>query len=475
VQALLSILVLTIVVGCSDSKTVECGPPIFDLDECLDFGGSAGERIVLCCSIRLPPEDERVCIEAKALCSCEWEQVAGPVVEILRDDLANLYFIPTKPGDYVFRFRVMCPGWEGQWDVVTFSVPGICGPPFSEAGHDQVLATSPGDPQTVHLDGTKSYTVRQDGCDLHLLRYTWTALSVPAGAAVPITDNDQAEASAVLSFVGDYVFQLEVQDDGGTYERTDTAADTVTVTLVEKESCGVDLEVAAINAATGEALAGVLVTVVDALGDYHTATTGVLGVAVFDSLADGERQSITAVCDELVPPVGGVGGEDRPRFETTTVMNHCAGRITIPMRYTASGKSVGEWGTVVAKVPATVFDMLPHSWICAGECSSDADCDERYYCELDEDTPCGPNPPEVPKGTCTPRSIMSVFNMSGRDISGQIRFVMVLPVLPIGTQVRDISGVLHTRPAAEESLWPGNFATDDSFFDGLAPALGLDP
>jgi hypothetical protein len=406
-------------------------------------------------------------------------------VELIDADQIQAYFVPTETGSYAFRFRAIYPRTEvnyheqvSPWcyEAVTVGLaPAPCGPPISAAGYDQILVTSPGEPQTVQLDGTKSHTVCQEGCNLHLLRYTWTATSVPAGGAIPITDNDQAEASAVLSFVGDYEFQLEVQDDGGTDGRTDTATDTVKVTLVEKEGCGADLEVVAISASTGGALADVLVTVVDALGDAHTATTSVEGIAVFDSLADGERQSITVVCDELVPPVAGPLGAHRPRFETTTVMNHCAGRITIPMHYTASGRRAGEWGTVMAKVPTTFLDMLPHPWRCLNDCDDDDDCDETYYCELDEGAPCGPHPPEVPHGSCTPRSLLPFFSLGDPYISGQFRFIMVLPVLPVGTPIGDIPKVLLARPATEESLWPGNFATDDHFLNGLAPALGLDP
>jgi len=442
-----------------------------------------GQVVVLQGGVIMYPEDEQVCVDEKGTLEYQWEQVDGPQAELKDADQIQASFVATKTGSYTFRFRAVYPLTDvnterlsTDWCYTGVTVGGcICGPPFADAGYDQTLATSPGEPQTVHLDGTRSYAVRQEGCDLNLIRHSWTMISGPAGSAVFITDSDQARASVELLVAGEHEFQLEVQDDGGTDGRTDTATDTVIVTLVEKEVCEADLEVTAINASTGETLADVLVTVVDALGDAHTATTDVEGVAVFDSLADGDRQSITAACDDLVPPIGGVGGEDRPRFETTTVMNHCAGRITVPMRYTASGERAGDWGTVVAKVPSTIFNMLPHSWHCAGDCEDDDDCNENYYCELDEDTPCGPHPPEVPQGTCTPRSVLPFFSLGDPFISGQVRFAMVLPVLPVGKPIRDIPGTLLTRPIAEESLWPGNFATDDLFLNGLAPSIGLDP
>ena len=455
-----------------------CGPPISsagaDVSDC-----QVGKMVILRGSVRLPPEDTQVCLDEKDSLTFEWEQVSGPEVEIVDVDQREAYFIPAVPGVYKFRFRVTYPTTQinmeaicSQWDTVTIECgPGACGPPTADAGEDQVIATRPGTPQTAVLDGSNSHPALQDGCDCGPLTFAWTQVG---GANVVIADHDQVQASVELSSFDDYEFQLEVTDSCGTDGRANTDADTVSVALAEKEGCASILDVSAIDALTGEPLSGVHVRVEDSGGSTFSMDTDAQGVASFDSLADGTRRYITLVSGELVPAHPLVGGADRQRFETTTVVNHCASNITVPMRRTASGDAAEATGTVVAKVPTSVYEMLPHSWQCGGSCSSDADCDETYYCELDETTPCGPQSPDI-TASCTPRSLLPFYSLADNYVSGQVRFVMVFPVLPLGHPDPLPLETILARPNGEDSIWPGNLATDDTFLNGLAPSLGVDP
>jgi hypothetical protein len=467
--------------SCHDTHTDSCGycgPPLSSAGE--DVGDcQVGRMVILRGSVRLPPEDTQVCLTEKDSLIFQWEQVSGPEVEIIDADQRDAYFIPTVPGTYKFRFQVLYPITEincepqySQWDTVTIECgPVVCGSPTADAGEDQEIATRPGIPQTAVLDGIGSHPVFQEGCDCLPLTYAWTQVS---GANVVIANDDHVQASVELSSFGDYEFQLEVTDTCGTSERTNTDTDTVAVTLVEKAGCASILDVTAIDGLTGEVLSGVHVSVVDSGGNLLTMDTDSQGVASFGSLADGVRRFITLVSDEVVPAHPWVGGADRKRFETTTVVNHCSRSITVPLRKTASGDAAESFGTVVAKVPRSVFSMLPHSWQCAGQCNSDADCDETYYCELDETTPCGPHSPDV-TASCTPRSLLPFFNLSGRPyISGQFRFVVLLPVVALNDPVTLPMGKLYPRPPADGAVLPGNLTTDDTFLNGLAPSLGLD-
>ena len=241
--------------------------------------------------------------------------------------------------------------------------------------------------------------------------------------------------------------------------------------------CSEQLAVTAIAAADRQPLAGIHVTVVDNAGAAHTADTDAAGIATFSSLATGPRRSITAKSDETVPPLPGPGGPDRPRYETTTVLGPCTDQITIPLHLTASGRSTPAMGTMVSKVPTSVFAMLPHSWKCAGDCRSDSDCNEEcYYCELDETKPCGPTPSDPGVGSCTPKTLLPFFNLSGSPhLSGQFRVAMLVPVLPQASFGYGDSYNVLAPPPSEDAIPPGNFATDDSFLNGLAPSLGLEP
>ena len=469
--------------GCPPPTKVECGPPIVSTGE--DQDALVGETVILRGSARFPPEDEEVCITEKDTLICKWEQMAGPDVDLESSGQREASFIPSVDGTYRFRFQCIYPITDvnkkeekpSQWDSVSVEVfPVICDPPVADAGSDQNLSAPPGTSRTVQLDGTGSHPAHQPGCECTIISYAWTVDTEPAGSSVTITNDDLAEASVEVTVPGEYIFQLEVQDDCGTDNRSDLATDTVTVMLEESAGCGADLAVTAVDAATGEGISGASVIVIDAGGAEHTATADGSGVAVFDSLAEGVRQSITVVAGELVDAWEMSGDtSQRARYEITTVADHCESDITVPLMQTRSGERSGEWGTVVAKVPRSVFGMLPHSWRCRGECDTDDDCEEIYFCQNDENLPCGPNPDQgIMKGSCTPISLLPIFSLGDPYISGQFRVVITTPLYPVDNMSYFPVGRLFAPPPTEEGLLPGNLATDDTFLNGLGEALGLD-
>jgi hypothetical protein len=172
------------------------------------------------------------------------------------------------------------------------------------------------------------------------------------------------------------------------------------------------------------------------------------------------------VSDDLVPALPGTNDADRPRFETTTVLDHCAEEIVIRLRYTASGEVAQPTGTITAKVPESLFNLLPHSWKCAGECETDSDCDESYYCEL-QDRSC--------QNLCTPRSLLPVFSLGDNNVSGQFRAILLTPVFPVSDRTQFPEARLFSPPPVPGAVKMGNFVVDDTFVNGLAPSLGLDP
>ena len=464
--------------GCpEDGGGIECGPPITsageDQTDC-----QVGRMVILRGSVRLPPEAEQVCLTEKDTLTFTWEKVSGPDMELLHSAQREASFRPTEAGTYKIRFAATYPVTEvnkeekiSQWDTVTIECAAVvCDAPSADPGDAQELSTTLGTPISATLDGCASHPAHQEGCDCGPLTYAWTTAS-----AATITSADQCSTNVDLPDVGTYEFQLEVTDSCGTDGRTATHTSTVTINVVEREGCGGALNVTVIDGMTGDTLSGAHVTVVDAGDNTQTADTDASGVAAFTGLTEGTRKSITAVSDETVTAIRYLPAADRPRYETTTLLDHCASNVTLPLQETRSGAWSGDYGTVIAKVPAGVFNLLPHSWKCAGDCTNDADCDETYYCENDEATPCGPKPPEVPLGSCTPRSLLPFFSLGDNNVSGQFRVIITTPLFPADNFAHFPVSSMFAPPPGEDALLPGNLTTDDTFLNGLAPSLGLDP
>ncbi len=463
-------LLTTSIHGCpGGGKKVDCGPPIVSTDDSLE--GVTGRRVILRGSFRLPPEDEAACQRQLGTVEFEWQQIGVPEVTIENADQQEASFIATIPGDYSFRFRAIFPGARSpeketsNWVMVGVTIaPRFCGPPSADAGDEQLLAIET-DPITVHLDGSRSHPMAN--CpDLELIEYTWSVVDQPGGADVQIVPGDTPEAATFeAGLPGDYILQLRVQDSAGSTGRTDTGTDSVLIQVVERTPCEDTLEVEVHATRDDRPVAEAHVLVVDAAGASHTADTNANGLVSFSDLAPGRRRSITVRSDETVAALPGSGDPDeRLRYQVVTVLEHCSGRITIPLELTASGRAAIPHGIVTAKVPQSLFDGLPHSTIYAGLCSSDDDCSTGYLCKLTD----------FGDYQCTPRSLLPFFGIDDPNISGQFRGMLLLPVLPVeGINHFPISNLL-APPPTDEAILPGNMATDDAFLNGLASGLGID-
>lgn len=473
----LSVLVVgaLIYAGCpGGNESIKCETPIVDAGD--DLTGEVGKPVILICGVTLPPENQDVCKDEKNAVQVRWEQNGGPDVTLDGDDQPQATFTPTEASaDYKFCCTATYPVTKlnkepkvSQPDCVNVDVGAtVCPPPTANAGSDQQLATPAGTPLTAALDGSRSTAASGAGCELSIQTWAWTVVEQPAGADVTVANADQAAATVELSVFGSYTFQLEVADNGGTEDgRENTSTDTVTVSLEEKAGCEAALAVTVIQAASGAAMSGVGVTVVDAADVSHQKTTDASGVATFSGLAAGARKSITAKSSETVAPMPGAAGGDRPKYETTTVLDHCSDKITIPVRLSGSGQAAQPKGVVVGKVPAKIFDMLPHSWKCSGDCTTDANCLNTEYCETST-APC--------VGKCTPKSLLPFFSLGDANISGQMRVAIMMRVLPVDNFSRFDPKNLFAKPPTATAVLPGNLTTDDTFLNGLGPTLGLDP
>lgn len=462
--------------GCGGSYIMpECGPPVLEIAGNYE-GAFAGVPVVLSTVVHFSPDNLPCCDAAKYLIAYEWEQFSGPhVVELEGTDYHEARFIPPSAGEYGLRCRAVYPIGPGgkvatsEWAYVYVNAEEkepvqMCDPPSANAGEDRVLALQPGMPVTVSLDGSGSQTDLGWGCEeLTIESYRWTVVAQPAGSDVVIQRATQTEANVEIQIPGTYIFQLSVRDS------TDRAdLDTLLVALVERRPCDANLAVKVIEAQGGEAIPGAQVTVIDFDEATHQSETDARGEASFDGLASGRRRSITVQSSQVVPPLPGVGGNDRPKYEITTVMDHCSDEIIIPVRLTESGKAAIPMATVSAKVPLSLFDALPRWHEDFGPCDSDQDC--RDY---GVNYPCS----ETTSGDkrCLSRSLVNFFSLNDPLVSGQFRAALLLPVLPLHGIETMSTDLLFHPPVSESSIWPGNLVTDDSFLNGLGPSIGIDP
>ncbi len=467
--SLLALSAAVICTGCpSGTEKVKCGPPSVDAGQ--DITASVGQMVVLSARISLPPEDEKICQEEKSSLRVEWEQLSGPQVELTGADQPQASFVPPQAGSYSFRCRAIYPVTPfnqqqqvSQWDTVTVEVSeATCPSPVASAGDDAYIAVESGQPQEVILDGSDSHPGQGPGCEgLEFESIVWTQVS---GPEVNISGADQLQASVSISQPGNYKFRLEVRDNGGTTDRLDTASDEVDVFALEKTPCEGSLEVSVVDALNGQAVSQAEVTVVDAAGQSHRQSCDGDGKAVFSGLSAGTLKSITASATETVPALVGAG--ERPKYETTTLLNICTANVTIPLRLTESGRLANDTGTIEGKVPESLWQLLPHSYRCSGSCSGDSDCQSGYYCEQ-QDARC--------RGLCTPKSLLPFFSLGGDNISGQFRVAILTEAFSGAGLSRLPLERLFGRPPNTDALLPGNLATDDSFLNGIAANLGIDP
>jgi hypothetical protein len=81
----------------------------------------------------------------------------------------------------------------------------------------------------------------------------------------------------------------------------------------------------------------------------------------------------------------------------------------------------------------------------------------------------------VPLGSCTPRSLLPFFSLGDNNVSGQFRVAITTPLFPTDNFAYFPVASMFAPPPGEDALLPGNLTTDDTFLNGLAPSLGLDP
>ncbi|MGD8500440.1 MAG: choice-of-anchor Q domain-containing protein, partial [Phycisphaerales bacterium] len=129
----------------------------------------------------------------------EWDQLAGPAVELSNPTSMNPTFMPEFEGEYRFELVVIDGMYMSQPDEVLILVGN--NPPVADAGPNRVVPVE----SRVNLDGTGSH----DPDPMDELAYAWTQLE---GPQVILQDADTARPFFDCNEGGSYVFQLVVND-----------------------------------------------------------------------------------------------------------------------------------------------------------------------------------------------------------------------------------------------------------------------
>ena len=211
----------------------------------------------------------------------------------------------------------------GSWDAIDFSIfakqnPALVPPnppAFADAGAAQTVAVD----STATLDASRSFDSSNLGFDFHdpniflkdTLTYAWSWLSGPERVdPEPSPDGNPAKAVVTLALVGDYVYQVVVED--GVNPLPSTATTVIHVVQSIRENLG---PTAVISDAAGKVVSDQVVSV--AVGGRVTLSAALSADTDGDSLAYRWRQT-NEVGGALQPdevlvdfqPLNGIGTRD---------------------------------------------------------------------------------------------------------------------------------------------------------------------
>ncbi|MHC4073466.1 MAG: PKD domain-containing protein, partial [Planctomycetota bacterium] len=129
----------------------------------------------------------------------EWEQFAGPEVQLSDSTSVQTQFTPQADGEYRFALIVSDGTHSSRVDEVLIVVSNR--PPVADAGPDQSWSSAP---VIVTLDGSGSYDPGDQA-----VTYRWRQIS---GPAVELSDNTVTEPTFAPPETGVCVFELVVND-----------------------------------------------------------------------------------------------------------------------------------------------------------------------------------------------------------------------------------------------------------------------
>ena len=139
-----------------------------------------------------------------------WTKISGPAsFTIDNATLSKTMARNLTAGIYQFELKVASNESLLAKDTIKITVNGLSRPPLANAGGDttlKLLSCAP--PGTVFLDGSGSSDPDND-----ISGYSWTQISGPSAST--LFNSTSVKATVGNLFAGQYVFQLQVTDAGG--------------------------------------------------------------------------------------------------------------------------------------------------------------------------------------------------------------------------------------------------------------------
>jgi hypothetical protein len=415
----------SLLLTCVFASILACGPSDQNHPPVADAGPDrqvvAGRLVVLNGSCTDPDPEDRVHLVYRWTLHEVPDGSSRTQADLGGADMPDAWLEPDRPGTYRFGLACRDPHQWGEEDEVRVTVgdPPENRPPTVSAGGDV----------EVELGTVVSLAGRAFDPDGDALVWEWTLSEVPAGSALSAADL-ASEAGGSVRLLPDVtgIYRVAVSVDDG---RGGQAEDTTTVTVIPPGALSGSLTVTVVDARTLRPIEGAQVVIGDRLLDDLTDADGQVSFArgwlnePVDVTAagpgtvtwrhDGDRNT-----DDVTEP--------RWRMQTWTGVDRPS--ITLALEPTEGARAAGDVGRVWGSVPWQVFDTLP--------------------------------------------DIAQMYSIAGAEISGQLRMVLVAPVLPLDWLAEpSIQDVLAPALASSTTVdLPGNLTTDDAFMHDVAGLIG---
>ncbi|MDF1566141.1 MAG: hypothetical protein P1V51_24125 [Deltaproteobacteria bacterium] len=331
-------------------------------------------------------------------------------------DGPDAFFDADVEGDYILSLECTDPqGAKSALSTVVATV--LPRPPNQDPSVDA------GPDATLEVGATVNLSASGSDPDGDGLTFAWSVASAPTGATVgtaDIVNADSDTASIVPDLEGAWTFEVSVADGRG-----GTATDQVVVTLTTVENLNGSLTITALDAASLTGLEGAEVWIDDrklagttnASGQF-TETDAALVGPVTVTVALPATVSWDHDGDPATP------GLTRPSHRMVSVTGVDRPEISVVLPLTEAGTWAAGRGRVVGAVPAGRFDALP--------------------------------------------AIRPFFSLAGGRISGQLKLVLVMPLIPRAELTTLHPGQFFAPSPTPAVPLPGNMTTDDSFLNDNA-------
>jgi hypothetical protein len=413
----------------SAALLVACGPgdpepepPVASVGD--DFTVPWGQTVVLEGSC------DHSSAAARSQLTYRWDMIDWPADSGLTpDDIQeregiDAFFHPDASGPYSFTFRCAV-GEMATAELVSAEVRITATVEARPPNRDPIVDA--GEDLVAEVGDTVLLVADASDPDGDPLTFTWSLIGRPQGTDLDSSDivaADTAEARFVPDVAGDWSFRVRVQDGRG-----GEATDEIEVTAIEVVRIDGSLTVTVVDQETAAPIAGATVSAAGLSGE-----TGADGrVTLSDDALEGPLDiavTVPGTVDWNHDGDPATSAITVPRYRDTILTGIDRPEATVLVEPTVRTRETAAHGVVRGAIPESLFEKLPE--------------------------------------------VERMFSIAGATMSGQLRMVLVAPVLPRSSLVDlEVPDFLVPSPTPGVPL-PGNMGSDDAFLNEFADQFGRD-